>query len=117
MAYGTPGIHTHEQWLGLVQPVGLVVAPAVLTKLQLFPNQGTAYLSGCQRQLKSLLEERDHCTSGQPIQVVPSFQLLANALLDWGDSDLVSVDEMNAVPEVVLSEYGETLRPTHGVAI
>ena len=27
MAYGTPGIQTHEQWLGLVQPVGLVVAP------------------------------------------------------------------------------------------
>ena len=26
MAYGTPGIQTHEQWLGLVQPVGLVVA-------------------------------------------------------------------------------------------
>ena len=115
MAYGTPGIHTHEQWLGLVQPVGLVVAPAVLTKLQLFPNQGTAYLSGCQRQLKSLLEERDHCTSGKPIQVVPSFQLLANALLDWGDADLVAVDAMAAVPEVVLSEYGETLRPTHGV--
>ena len=115
MPYGTPGIHTHEQWLGLVQPVGLVVAPAVLTKLQLFPNQGTAYLSSCQRQLKSLLEERDHCTSGKPIQVVPSFQLLANALLDWGDSDLVAVDAMAAVPEVVLSEYGETLRPTHGV--
>ena len=33
MAYGTSGIQTHEQWLGLVQPVGLVVAPAVLTKL------------------------------------------------------------------------------------
>jgi hypothetical protein len=115
MAYGTPGIHTHEQWLGLVQPVGLVVAPAVLTKLQLFPNQGTAYLSGSQRQLKSLLEERDHGTSGKPIQVVPSFQLLANALLDWGDSDLVAIDAMAAVPEVVLSEYGETLRPTHGV--
>ncbi len=115
MAHGTPGIHTHEQWLGLVQPVGLVVAPAVLTKLQLFPNQGTTYLSGCQRQLKSLLEERDHCTSGKPIQVVPSFQLLANALLDWGDCDLVAVDAMAAMPEVVLSEYGETLRPTHGV--
>ena len=33
MAYPTPGTHTHEQWLGLVQPVGLVVAPAVLAKL------------------------------------------------------------------------------------
>jgi hypothetical protein len=30
MATTTPGTHTHEQWLGLVQPVGLVVAPAAM---------------------------------------------------------------------------------------
>ncbi|PSB38493.1 SAM-dependent methyltransferase [Aphanothece cf. minutissima CCALA 015] len=114
MAYGSPGAHTHEQWLGLVQPVGLVVAPAVLTKLELFPNQGTAYLSSRQRQLEALLEEHDN-TAGEPIQVVPGFQLLASELLDWGDADLVAASEMSAVPEVVLSEYGETLRPTHGV--
>jgi hypothetical protein len=52
-----PGSHTHEQWLGLVQPVGLVVAPAVLSKLALFPNQGTPYLASRQRQLEGLLEE------------------------------------------------------------
>jgi hypothetical protein len=71
----TPGPPTHEQWLGLVQPVGLVVAPAVLSALQLFPNQSTAYLSAKQRQLEGLLEERESA-AGEPIQVVPSFQLL-----------------------------------------
>ena len=115
MAYGTPGIQTHEQWLGLVQPVGLVVAPAVLTKLLLFPNQDTTHLSRCQRQLESLLEERDHSATGKPIQVVSSFQLLTTELLDWGDSDLIAASDLSAVPEVVLSEYGETLRPTHAV--
>ena len=39
--------------------LGLVVAPAVLSKLELFPNQGTAYLSARQRQLEALLEERE----------------------------------------------------------
>ena len=109
-----PSKATHEQWLGLVQPVGLVVAPAVLSKLELFPNQGTAYLAARQRQLEALLEERD-TAAGEPIQVVPGFSLLATELLDWGEADLQSADQLQAIPEVVLAEYGETLRPTHGV--
>jgi len=56
-----------KPWLGLVQPVGLVMAPAVLTKLKLFPNPGAAYLSSSQRQLKSRLEERDHSATGKLI--------------------------------------------------
>ncbi|MFO8238688.1 MAG: SAM-dependent methyltransferase, partial [Prochlorococcaceae cyanobacterium] len=119
MAYGTPGIHTHTAWLGLVQPVGLVVAPAVLTKLELFPNQGTAYLASRQRQLEALLEEVQG-PDGQPLQVVPGFQVLAQGLLDWGEADLIGAAELQTqpdrtLPEVLLSEYGETLRPTHGV--
>jgi hypothetical protein len=110
----TPGPPTHEQWLGLVQPVGLVVAPAVLSALQLFPNQSTAYLSAKQRQLEGLLEERESA-AGEPIQVVPSFQLLATELLDWGEADLIAADQLETCPQVVLAEYGETLRPTHGV--
>lgn len=110
----TPGSHTHEQWLGLVQPVGLVVAPAVLAKLELFPNQGTAYLAARQRQLEALLEERENA-AGEPIQVVPGFQLLATELLDWGEADLVAASALTTVPEVPLAEYGETLRPSHGV--
>ena len=110
----TPGSHTHEQWLGLVQPVGLVVAPAVLAKLQLFPNQSTAYLAARQRQLEALLEERENA-AGEPIQVVPGFQLLATELLDWGEADLMAASALTTVPEVPLAEYGETLRPSHGV--
>ena len=114
MPSGIPARQMHEQWLGLVQPVGLVVAPAVLTKLELVPNQSTAYIAALQRQLEALLEERD-TAAGEPIQVVPSFQQLATDLLDWNASDLVEASALDAVPEVVLSEYGETLRPTHGV--
>ena len=114
MAYGTPNLHTHQQWLGLVQPVGLVVAPAVLTKLDLFPNQRPAYLSALQLQLEALLDEVDGADD-QPISVVASFHQLARDLLAWGDGDLVPASALGTVPEVVLSEYGETLRPSHGV--
>jgi len=103
-----------DDWLGLLRPVGLVVAPAVLNALQLFPNQSTAYLSSVQRQLEGLLEDVEG-PNGQPLAVVPSFHLLATELLDWGEADLVPAAELQSVPEVVLAEYGETLRPTHGV--
>ena len=114
MATLTPGPHTHEQWLGLVQPVGLVVAPAVLSTLQLFPNQSTPYLSARQRQLEGLLEEVEG-PGGQPLSVVPSVASLATELLDWGEADLVAAHALESVPEVVLAEYGETLCPSHGV--
>jgi hypothetical protein len=124
MATVTPGPHTHELWLGLVQPVGLVVAPAVLSALQLFPNQSTPYLSARQRQLEALLEEVDgpggQGPSGQPLQVVTSYAALAMELLDWGEADLLPFAQLQprsdgSLPEVRLEEYGETLRPTHGV--
>jgi hypothetical protein len=114
MPPSTPGTHTHEQWLGLVQPVGLVVAPAVLSKLALFPNQGTPYLASRQRQLEGLLEDVEG-PDGQLLKVVPSFQLLAEELLAWGEADLISAKELETPPQVVLREYNETLRPTHGV--
>jgi hypothetical protein len=114
MATASPGTHTHEQWLGLVQPVGLVVAPAVLSKLALYPNQGTPYLASRQRQLEGLLEDVEG-PDGQPLRVVPSFQLLAEELLAWGEADLISAKKLDAPPQVVLREYNETLRPTHGV--
>jgi hypothetical protein len=47
--------------------------------------------------------------------VAPGFALLATELLDWGEADLQSADQLQTIPEVVLAEYGETLRPTHGV--
>jgi hypothetical protein len=118
--YGIPTKALHEQWLGLVQPVGLVVAPAVLTKLELVPEQRTARLSALQLVLTTLLDEVDGW-NGEPLQVVPGLRLLLTELLDWRDDDLLDEEALVAargpegVPEVVLSEYGETLRPTHGV--
>ena len=108
---------SHEHWLGLVQPVGLVVAPAVLTKLELFPNQSTAYLSsrstpaggpaggggGPERRARcrwcpaSSCWPRNCSTGARPI---------------WCEAAELHGP---SVPEVVLGEYGETLRPTHGV--
>ena len=74
--YGIPTKAIHEQWLGLVQPVGLVVAPAVLTKLELVPEQRTARLSALQLELTGLLDEAEG-VNDQPVKVVSSFRQLA----------------------------------------
>ena len=76
-----PSKATHEQWLGLVQPVGLVVAPAVLSKLELFPNQGTAYLAARQRQLEALLRRGVPAVAGG----VPGFVEVAAPRIQRGE--------------------------------
>ena len=43
-----------EHWLGLVPSMGLVVAPAVLSRRKLVPNQSSSDLSGRQSQLQAL---------------------------------------------------------------
>ena len=47
-------IFAHQEWLGFVQPVGLVVAPAVMVDAQVAPDRNVA---GRQRDLHELLEE------------------------------------------------------------
>ena len=96
MAYhGIPTKAIHEQWLGLVQPVGLVVAPAVLTKLELVPEQRIARLSALQLELAGLLDEVDG-VNDQPVKAVSSFRHLATELLEWAEADLLDLEALLA---------------------
>jgi len=114
MAYGTPGLHTHQEWLGLVQPVGLVVAPVVLTRLGLFPESGPRALADGQRRLLDLLEELED-PDGDIVSAVGHFETLASELLSWDPGDLITYERFSAPIEVALAEYGELLRPSHGL--
>jgi len=40
-----PGVHTHEEWKGMAQPVGLVVEPVLLNRLGVFPESATTALA------------------------------------------------------------------------
>ena len=114
MAYGTPGLHTHQEWLGLVQPVGLVVAPVVLTRLGLFPESGPRALADGQRRLLDLLEELED-RDGDIVSAVGHFETLASELLSWDPGDLITYERFSTPIEVALAEYGELLRPSHGL--
>jgi hypothetical protein len=112
-----PEIFLHKEWLGLLQPVGLVVSPLALGKHQAVVNRGRAV------ELQARLQA---VTSTEPIPGridagtawIENFPAFAEQVLEWLPEDLVGAPEQNLVPtalEVVLPDYNETLRPTYAV--
>src|SRR4051812_18301896 len=106
-----PEYIAHREWLGFVQPVGLIVSIPALLSAQAHVNRNIA--SEHQRFLSLL--SKDDC--GQTIPAVPDLADFLTTLFGWDRNDLQVFP--NAPPpdfaglEIVLPEYHETLRPTH----
>lgn len=92
----------HKEWLGLLQPVGLVVAPKALNDAQAYVPESRSVIE-LQQTLQELLGE------GQAIR---SFRELALQLLGWQERDLVSDNETLIQYEVNLREYQDILQPS-----
>ncbi len=105
-----PETLAHLEWLGYVQPVGLVVSIPAMLSAQAHINRNI--LPDHQRFLACLPRDKDD-------QIVPElrgFAEFTRTVLNWRESDLEAVvagDPKYAPLEVVLPEYHETLRPTH----
>jgi hypothetical protein len=95
----THELRNHQEWLGFVQPVGLVVSLPALDKAQCWVNRN---IGREQQALRAL------APSGRVVH----FRALASDVLGWEDGDLVEPPESLFVP---LPEYGEVLRPTWAV--
>ncbi|MEM7579715.1 MAG: DNA methyltransferase [Cyanobacteria bacterium P01_A01_bin.80] len=107
----------HKEWLGLLQPVGLVVSPPALIKAQAVVNRGKAV------ELQTRLTEivcYDPIPNLDSKEVlwIKDFPAFTEQVLEWMPDDLVGGEEGNALPqqlEVVLTDYGETLKPSYAV--
>lgn len=100
----------HVEWLGYVQPVGLVVSIPALLSAQAHINRNI--LPDHQRFLQCL----PHDKFDQPIPELRDFAEFCRTVLGWRGSDLESVvpgDPAYSSLEIPLPEYHETLRPTH----
>ena len=103
-----PELLAHQQWLGYLQPVGLVVSPPALVSAQAFVNTNIAV---------------EHATflaqlQTEPVAAIGNLKALLTdpGLFGWKESDLVPADDPRAKDlEVVLSDYHETLKPTFAV--
>jgi len=110
-----PELIAHQEWLGYLQPVGLVVSPPALADAQAFQSRNiipehNRFLE--QVELVSIEGE------DEPQPSIRDFPRFATQILGWEPADLVGTAEGGPVPdslEVNLTEYNETLRPTYAV--
>jgi hypothetical protein len=111
-----PQILQHREWLGLLQPVGLVVSPLALTRAQVVVDR--AIPIELQPKLHELLAEAKLAApevSADDTLTPLDFATFTQQILGWEAEDLVPQTELPESLSLDLREYGETLRPTFGV--
>ena len=105
-----PEVIAHQQWIGYVQPVGLVVSIPALIQAQAYVNKNIA--PDHQRFLACLPDDYK-CPPA-----ISDFPRFTQDVLGWEPADLIDFSrdgqDLQSL-EVVLPEYNETLRPTHAV--
>src|SRR5260370_238948 len=114
-----PEYRWHQEWIGYLQPEGLVVSPAALCAAQAHVKRNIAPV---QQVLIDLV--RIEKTSAGPDRhrveqsVIPDLSAFCVKFLGWQPSDLTGAQGQAEIPEslqVGLAEYGETLKPNYAV--
>ena len=103
-------IFAHQEWLGFVQPVGLVVSPPVMVDAQVVPDRN---VSGRQREFIALLERDD--TGATARWRAPDLRRVFLDWLGWGEADLADADTDRERLEIALPELHAVLAPTWAV--
>ena len=116
MAKLDPQVLTHLEWIGYVQPTGLVVSAPAMVRAGAILDRSDA--EG-QRLLRDCVEEREFGGGEGPEPWLPDFATFARTVLGWsfapngyaGTEDAPLPDEL----QVTLADYGETLQPDFAV--
>jgi hypothetical protein len=105
----------HKEWLGLLQPVGLVVSPPALMKAQVVVDR--SQVIALQTQLQAITAPFVLPDETETL-ALQDFLSLAEQVLGWLPEDIAGAPDRAPLPEsleVVLPDYGETLKPTYAV--
>lgn len=110
-----PEYEAHREWLGYVQPVGLIVSPPALCNGAATVNRS---ITPQHREFLTWVEEAQLQPDAEPVRVVRDLPGLLQAVFRWRLSDLVGASGAQSLPntlEVTLTNEQETLRPTYAV--
>lgn len=108
----TPEQLAHEQWLGYIQPEGLVVSIPALLEARAYINQN--FIPRHRALLDFLPKDRN----GEPTGELADFLSFATTILGWEESDIAGAPQGPPLPESVqfyLRDYGEMLQPKYAV--
>ncbi|MEQ1907521.1 MAG: DNA methyltransferase [Vicinamibacterales bacterium] len=109
MASDAPEIAVHKEWLGQIQPVGLVVSPYVLARYDVAIDRRLSVER--QARLKELIADEE---TGR----VDDFLALTRDLLGWPGGLLVGAPGGAALPDsltIALPEHEDHLSPTFAI--
>ena len=109
-------IRAHQEWLGFVQPVGLVVSPAALVNAQ---PQVDRNIAAEQETLKALVREEEADEGPAPHVWLPDLPAFFTQFLGWEANDLAGGrggPELPAALDVAVPDYDhDLLSPTYAV--
>jgi len=94
-------LFVHKEWLGLIQPVGLVVTARSLARAEATPDRADG--TRLQPILRELLDQDG---------TLSDLRALMEQILEWDTQDLVAAPEE---VEYYLESYSEMLKPTYAV--
>lgn len=110
-----PELRAHQEWLGYLQPVGLVVAPAAIQEAGWILTRSGSDLVERQQRYRDALEPLNPCGDADLEDNSLGFSRLNDLLIEhlgWNDDDIRSDPPQLEPYSRELPELGETLKPT-----
>jgi hypothetical protein len=110
-----PELEAHVEWLGYLQPAGLVVSAPALVVAQAFIDRNVVPL---QQRFLEHVREVEPAGGGEPVPAVTDFPAFVRDVLGWETADLAGGPGAEPLPaslEVALPDYHDLLRPTYAV--
>src|SRR5579862_867440 len=109
MAQTPPELLAHREWLGQIEPVGLVVSPNVLVRQGVFVDR--------QRSIDVQTKLAVLAGDGEQARVADAVAFFRD-ILDWPESSLAGSSSGAPIPDALvaaLPEYEDHIRPTYAL--